>query len=119
MGFLYLWPWLERRFTGDHEFHNLLDRPRDAPWRTAIGVAMVTWVLIVFVAGSSDRANTLFGIPYTGQIWFYRVLVFVGPSLAGAIAYRACRELSAGEVVERKRHRAELEARVARTSNDL
>ena len=66
---------------------------------------MVTWVLIVFVAGSSDRANTLFGIPYTGQIWFYRVLVFVGPPLAGAIAYRACRELTAGELVEDDRHR--------------
>jgi hypothetical protein len=78
----------------------------------------VTWVLIVFVAGSSDRTNTLFGIPYTGQVWFYRVLVFVGPPLAGAIAYRACRELSAGELVERDRHRAEREARLARTSTD-
>jgi ubiquinol-cytochrome c reductase cytochrome b subunit len=118
MGFLYLWPWLERRFTGDHAFHNLLDRPRDAPWRTAIGVAMVTWVLIVFVAGSSDRTNTLFGIPYTGQVWFYRVLVVVGAPLACAIAYRACRELSAGELVEYDRHRAEREARLARTSAD-
>ena len=33
-GFLYLWPWLERRFSGDDAFHNLLDRPRDAPVRT-------------------------------------------------------------------------------------
>ena len=73
IGFLYLWPWLERKVTGDHEFHNLLDRPRDAPWRTAIGVAMVTWVLLVFVAGSSDRVDVLFGLPYVGQIWFYRV----------------------------------------------
>ena len=25
---LLLWPWLERRFTGDRAYHNLLDRPR-------------------------------------------------------------------------------------------
>jgi ubiquinol-cytochrome c reductase cytochrome b subunit len=114
IGFLYLWPWIERKVTGDHAFHNLLDRPRDAPWRTAIGVAMVTWVLLVFIAGSSDRTNILFGISYTGQIWFYRVLVFVGPTIAGLIAYRVCRELKAGEVVEADRHRAEAEARLAR-----
>jgi ubiquinol-cytochrome c reductase cytochrome b subunit len=118
IGFLYFWPALERTFTGDHAFHNLLDRPRDAPWRTAIGVAMVTWVLLVFVAGSSDRADDLFGLPYTGQIWFYRVLFFVGPPVAGAIAYRACRELKAGELVEHDRHLAEREARLARTSTD-
>ncbi|MDX6470058.1 MAG: ubiquinol-cytochrome c reductase cytochrome b subunit, partial [Gaiellaceae bacterium] len=115
MGFLYLWPWLERKVTGDHAFHNLLDRPRDAPWRTAIGAAMVTWVLLVFIAGSSDRANILFGLSYTEQIWFYRVLVFVGPALAALIAYRVCKELKAGELVEADRHRAEEEARLART----
>ena len=32
---LALWPWVERRITGDHGLHNLLDRPRDAPGRTA------------------------------------------------------------------------------------
>src|SRR5205823_427594 len=50
-GFLYLWPWLERRWMGDPAFHNLLDRPRDAPWRTAIGFAFFTWVFLVFLAG--------------------------------------------------------------------
>jgi ubiquinol-cytochrome c reductase cytochrome b subunit len=114
IGFLYLWPWMERKVTGDHAFHNLLDRPRDAPWRTAIGAAMVTWVLLVFIAGSSDRADILFGISYTGQIWVYRVLVFVGPTVAALIAYRVCRELKAGELVEADRHRAEGEARLAR-----
>jgi len=113
IGFLYFWPWLERRLTGDHAFHNVLDRPRDAPWRTAIGVAMATWVVLVFVAGSSDRVYVLFNISYVGQIWFYRVFVFVGPLLAGAVAYRVCKELKAGEPVEQDRHRAEAEARLA------
>src|SRR5207244_8215272 len=34
---LYLSPWLERRLTGEYGFRHLLDRPRDAPWRTALG----------------------------------------------------------------------------------
>src|SRR5207248_7758708 len=112
-GVLLLWPTLERRMTGDHAFHNLLDRPRDAPGRTAIGVAMVTWVLFVFVAGSSDRVSVLFGISYISQLWFYRVLVFVGPVVAGFVAYRVCTELQRGEAVEEERRRAEGEARRA------
>jgi len=35
--------------------HDLLDRPRDHPWRTAFGVAFFTWVALIFVAGASDR----------------------------------------------------------------
>ena len=54
-GILFLWPWIERRATGDHRFHNLLDRPRDAPWRTAIGAALLAWVFVIFVAGAADR----------------------------------------------------------------
>jgi ubiquinol-cytochrome c reductase cytochrome b subunit len=114
IGFLYLWPWIERKLTRDDAFHNLLDRPRDAAGRTAVGVAMVTWVLLVFVAGSSDRVSVLFGISYMSQLWFYRVLFFVGPVVAGVIAYRVCIELRRGEVVEQERHLAEGEAKRAR-----
>jgi quinol---cytochrome-c reductase cytochrome b subunit len=114
-GFLYFWPWLEKRITGDVEYHNLLDRPRDAPLRTAIGVAVLTWVFLVFVAGSADRAAVLFGLSYTGQMWFYRVAVFVLPVAFGAIAYRWCGALVAGERVEAERHAAEAEARLAAT----
>jgi ubiquinol-cytochrome c reductase cytochrome b subunit len=112
-GLLYLWPWLERRVTGDAAFHNLLERPRDAPARTAIGIGVLTAVLVVFLAGSSDRVDVLFGLSYSLQIWIYRVLFFVGPIVAGAIAYRVCSELRAGEAVQSDRERAEAEARAA------
>jgi ubiquinol-cytochrome c reductase cytochrome b subunit len=110
IGFLYFWPWLERRVTDDYAFHNLLDRPRDSPWRTALGTAMITWVLLVFVAGSSDRVYVLLNLPYITQIWAYRVLVFVGPPVAGLIAYRVCKELQADETLERERRRVEARA---------
>ncbi len=111
--FLYLWPWLERRFGGDSAYHNLLDRPRDAPMRTAIGMTMLTWVFLPFVAGSSDRIYVTFGLPYIPQIWAFRVLAVVAPPLAGLIAFWVCRELQEGERVERRRKRAEQEAELA------
>src|SRR5205085_2725918 len=107
---LYLWPWLERKVTGDYAYHNLIDRPRDTPWRTAIGVAFFTWIFIVFVAGASDRLFVLFDLSYAGQIWVYRVLVWVLPVVALFLTRRICVELVRGEGVERERHRAEAEA---------
>jgi ubiquinol-cytochrome c reductase cytochrome b subunit len=109
---LFLWPWLERRRTRDHGFHNLLDRPRDAPWRTAVGAAIVTWVVVVFLAGSMDRAHVTLGLPYDKQIWVYRVLVWVLPLAVLFATVRICRELREGEQVERRRHLAERAARL-------
>jgi ubiquinol-cytochrome c reductase cytochrome b subunit len=110
-GFLYLWPWLERRFSGDEAFHNLLDRPRDAPARTAVGFAILTWVLLVFLAGASDRVFVSFGFSYSTQIWIYRVAALVGPFVAAFAAYRVCLGLQAGERVEHDRRRAIEQAR--------
>jgi ubiquinol-cytochrome c reductase cytochrome b subunit len=97
-GFLFAWPSLERRFTGDRAFHNLLDRPRDAPWRTAIGAAFFTWVGLIFLVGSADRIFVELGIPYTWQIWIFRVAVFAAPVLAFFVAKRICDELRMNEL---------------------
>ncbi|HZQ89516.1 MAG TPA: cytochrome b N-terminal domain-containing protein [Gaiellaceae bacterium] len=114
-GFLYLWPWIERKVTGDTAYHNLLERPRDNPLRTAIGVGMAAWVLLVFIAGSSDRVDVWLDVSYAKQIDVYRVLVFVLPLVVAAIAYRVCEELREGERVAHDQHEAEAEARLART----
>jgi ubiquinol-cytochrome c reductase cytochrome b subunit len=113
-GFLYFWPWIERKFTGDYAFHNLLDRPRDVPVRTGVGVGMITWVVLVFLAGGADRVFVLFGASYIAQIWVYRVIVFVFPVLFGVAAWWICKELQASEKVVHARHEAEAEARLAR-----
>ena len=59
---------VERRVTGDIRRHDLLDRPRDRPIRTAIGAAFLTWVVIVFAVGSTDRIFYRLGVSYTAQI---------------------------------------------------
>ena len=112
--FLYLWPWIERRFTGDQAFHNVLDRPRDAPVRTGIGVGIISWVTIIFFAGGADRVDVLFGITYVSQIHVYWVLAWVLPVLFGVTAWWICKELQQSEHVLRDRHGAEVEARLAR-----
>ena len=109
---LFLWPWLERRLTGDHGFHNLLDRPRDSPWRTALAAALATWVVFVFLAGAMDRAQVTFGLSYEKQLWAFRVLVWVVPALVLLATLRICRELRAGDDVLFRRRTAERAARL-------
>jgi quinol---cytochrome-c reductase cytochrome b subunit len=110
MSLLLAWPWVERRVTGDRGFHNVLDRPRDAPWRTAIGAAVWTWVVLVFLAGSADRVFVWLGISYTFQIWAYRVAVFVLPVVVLLVTRRWCTALQRAEEIEDERERAEHEA---------
>jgi ubiquinol-cytochrome c reductase cytochrome b subunit len=95
-GFLYLWPTIERRWTRDYEPHNLLDRPRDNPLRTAIGAALFAWVATVFFAGAADRAFVQFGVSYEGQLWGYRAAVVVVPVLTFIVTRRICERLRAG-----------------------
>jgi ubiquinol-cytochrome c reductase cytochrome b subunit len=106
---LFAWPALERRVTGDYGFHNLLDRPRDAPWRTAIGAAFFTWIFVIFLAGAADRMFVLFGLSYEGQVWAFRVLVWVLPVVALFVTKRVCEELLRGEVVQVQRKLVEAE----------
>ncbi len=101
------WPWLERKVTGDHAYHNVLERPRDNPWRTALGAALLSWVFLIFLAGSADRVDVLLGLDYATQLWVYRVAIWVVPLVALVVTKRVCEELRAGERVERVRRAAE------------
>jgi ubiquinol-cytochrome c reductase cytochrome b subunit len=97
-GFLFAWPSIERRVTGDRSQHNLLDRPRDAPLRTATGMAVFTFVATVFFAGSADRAFVQIGVGYETQIWIYRALAIVLPFFVYWLTKRICLELRAREL---------------------
>jgi ubiquinol-cytochrome c reductase cytochrome b subunit len=94
-GFLFAWPSIERRVTRDRRQHNLLDRPRDVPLRTAIGAGVFTFVATVFFAGAADRAFVQIGVPYETQVWIYRGLAVVLPYVAYRVTRRVCDELRA------------------------
>ena len=80
---LYLWPFLEARFTGDRDLHHLCDRPRDRPLRTAFGVATLTFYGILTFAAASDVLSTTFGVSVNFVLWAFRMLLFVAPARAG------------------------------------
>ncbi|MBW3665238.1 MAG: ubiquinol-cytochrome c reductase cytochrome b subunit [Actinobacteria bacterium] len=92
---LYAYPWIERFLTGDDRDHHLLDRPRDRPFRTAFGVAALTFLAVVFIAGSQDVIAYQLEVSLLGIIWFLRIGALVLPLLAFAIAYRVASDLKA------------------------
>ena len=94
-GLLYLWPFLEARFTGDRDEHHLLDRPRDRPLRTALGVATMSFYTVLFFAGSSDVLAFTFDLSVNAVFQTFRVMLFVLPVVTGWIAFRLCKELAA------------------------
>jgi ubiquinol-cytochrome c reductase cytochrome b subunit len=89
----FIWPALESRVTKDHELHNLLDRPRDRPKRTAAGVAMLALLFTLFAASSTDVLANFFHISLNAVLWFFRIAVFVVPIVAGLVAYQLCIEM--------------------------
>jgi ubiquinol-cytochrome c reductase cytochrome b subunit len=97
-GLLYFWPALERRISGDHARHELLDRPRDVPWRTATISAFFSWVTVVFLAGSQDQLALHFHFSYVGLVWFFRVASIVVPFIVFFLVRRAARELKETEL---------------------
>jgi ubiquinol-cytochrome c reductase cytochrome b subunit len=93
IGFWLLYPSLERRITGDYEMHNLLDRPRDRPKRTAAGVAMFSFMFTLFAASSTDVLANFFHVSLNATLWFFRIAIFVVPIVAALVTYQICLEM--------------------------
>ncbi|WP_306367577.1 cytochrome bc complex cytochrome b subunit [Nocardiopsis sp. CC223A] len=89
-GGLGAWPFLEQWITGDKEAHNVADRPRNAPVRTAVGVAGITFYGILWLAGSNDIISETFSISLYVTTYIFRVLAIVGPIIAFIVAKRIC-----------------------------
>jgi ubiquinol-cytochrome c reductase cytochrome b subunit len=93
---LYAWPWIDRRLNRDFRQHHLLDLPRENPLRTGIGAAFLAWVVTVFALGSLDRVYYRLGIPYEGEVWFWRFGAVLLPVLIFFLTRRVARELANG-----------------------
>ena len=106
----YAWPFLESKLTGDRAEHNLLDRPRDRPRRTAIGAAALAFYFTLFAASSTDVLANFFQISLNEVLWFFRFAVIVVPIAVGFVAWRMCHDL-AGTAGSGKRKRANVVTR--------
>jgi ubiquinol-cytochrome c reductase cytochrome b subunit len=94
-GVLYAWPFVEERLTGDRSVQHLLDRPRDHPVRTAIGVAGLTGLVVLLAAASHDLQGLLLRIGIEAMTDAYRVALVVLPPLAGLVTWKLCRDVAA------------------------
>ena len=95
---LYLWPFLERRFTKDKDAHNLLDRPRDKPVRTAIGAAALAFYAILFIAGGNDVLAALVQIAPETITNIFRVGVIVLPIAVFLVTRAICHSLARSDM---------------------
>ena len=87
---LLAYPFLEAWITGDHREHHLLDRPRNAPTRTGIGVMAITFWGVLVINGANDIIAQAFDISFNSITWFTRIGVFVLPPLAFLATRRFC-----------------------------
>jgi ubiquinol-cytochrome c reductase cytochrome b subunit len=87
---LILYPWIEAWATGDRREHHLLDRPRNAPTRTGLGVMAISFYLCLFLAGGNDIIATHLQLSINDITWSLRVLMFVLPPLAYVVTKRIC-----------------------------
>ncbi|MCM0622588.1 cytochrome bc1 complex cytochrome b subunit [Nocardioides bruguierae] len=87
---LMLLPFLESWITGDKREHHLLERPRNAPTRTAVMVSLMTFYGLMWAAGGNDLIAIHFDLSINQITYFMRVLVFVGPAIAFYITRRWC-----------------------------
>lgn len=92
-GLLGAWPFVEAWLTGDKREHHLLDRPRNAPTRTALGVAGMTCYAMFWLAGGNDIIATRFHSSLNAITIVLRVAVFVAPVIAFIITKRICLSL--------------------------
>ena len=88
-----LYPFIESWITGDKREHHLLDRPRNVPNRTALGVMSITFVLISLINGGNDIFATVFDLSINQIMWFSRISIFILPPLAFVITKRLCLSL--------------------------
>jgi ubiquinol-cytochrome c reductase cytochrome b subunit len=84
------YPFVEARLTKDRARHNLLQRPRDVPVRTALGAMACTFCGVLFISGGNDLIAKAFDISLNAMTWGGRIATLVLPPLAYVIVYRLC-----------------------------
>jgi ubiquinol-cytochrome c reductase cytochrome b subunit len=100
---LYAWPAIDKRLFHDFGEHNLLDRPRDNPVRTAIGVAGLTFFVDLTLASATDLLGNNFDMPFERLIEILQFGSFIAPPITAIIAYKVCKSLQRGRTHPIKR----------------
>ncbi|WP_033261997.1 cytochrome b, partial [Amycolatopsis vancoresmycina] len=89
-GLLLGYPFIERRLSKDTAHHNLLQRPRDVPVRTALGAMALGFFMVIELSGFNDIIADQFDISLNATTWAGRIGVLIVPPLAYYFTYRIC-----------------------------
>jgi ubiquinol-cytochrome c reductase cytochrome b subunit len=87
---LLMLPFIESWITGDRRNHHLLQRPRNAPTRTATMVALMTLYGLFWAAGGNDIIAITFHSSINHITYFMRAAIFILPPIAFYITRRWC-----------------------------
>jgi quinol---cytochrome-c reductase cytochrome b subunit len=85
---LIVYPFLEKIFSGDRAHHNLLQRPRDVPVRTAIGAMAIAFYMVLTLSAMNDVLAFKFHVSLNATTWIGRIGMIVLPPFVYFIAYR-------------------------------
>ena len=87
---LFAYPWIEKAFTGDDAHHNILQRPRDVPVRTSLGVVAIAAWFLMTLSGANDLFAHFAQISLNAMTWFGRIGFVVLPPIIYFVTYRIC-----------------------------
>lgn len=87
------YPFIENWVTQDKREHHVLDRPRNAPTRTAIGAAGVTFYGVLWAGASTDLIAINFQMSLNQILVAMQILLIIGPVIAYWVTKRACLSL--------------------------
>jgi ubiquinol-cytochrome c reductase cytochrome b subunit len=90
LGLVAIYPFVEAWVTGDKREHHVLDRPRNAPVRTAIGAAGVTFYGVLWAAASTDLIAVFFQMSLNNVLTVMQIMLIAGPFVAYIITKRTC-----------------------------
>ena len=92
-GIIGAYPFVEAWVTGDKREHHLLDRPRNAPTRAAIGVAGITAYTVLLFASGNDLMAIKLHLSINDLTQLFRLMFFIGPVIAFWLTKRICLSL--------------------------
>src|SRR3954453_17423911 len=84
------YPFIEAWITGDKREHHLLQRPRNAPNRTAFLASMIALYGLFWAAGGNDILAVLFHLNLNYITYFMRGAIFVIPPFVFWVTRRWC-----------------------------
>ena len=84
------YPFIEKAFTKDNAMHNILQRPRDVPVRTSLGVAFLCFYILNLINGANDLFALELDISLNVMTWIGRIGSIVLPVIGYVLTYRIC-----------------------------